>query len=567
MSAEGASGVAAAVATGRRDTVDDVPGGAATSSHRLDLLVLAGLVILAAILRLPGLNVRGTWDADQGHDLLVLWRLVYDHQIPLLGPPTSIGDFHHGALYYFLLAPFAWISGDDPVVVVGAIAVGGVCAVAVTWWLARSIGGSIAGLVAGLLMAVSSSAINESTFVWNPNLIALSASIALAGAWQAHRTGRARWWVVAAIGVVVTMECHVLGIALAPPIIARYLLDVRRASDPAIRRRLVRAGLAAIVILVIAYLPLAVHELTSNFSETRAAISFIVAGGQPVALSLPARLLFVGLRIVAWPLAGLLTDHLAIGVGLGVALIAGMAWRARVAAEPERGAVRFLAATLAFGWLVLGVGVGGLATVTPLPVDHYHAFLDPIVFVAAGLTVAGLWRLLERAALQAGPRRVAQGLVAVAIALLAAFNLAIAPPSIAADGGWSAADIAAQRILMATAGRPIELRSLPAFKAADAYGFPLIWFHADVIGTLDTPTPWSVAAAASASRTGAVAGEVPAAALGSTRAIVTVCDSLFIADCGGAAEAAAVPGTGFTLADRFQAAPGRTISIYLPAPG
>lgn len=560
--------------TSAEDPDAGASGDAPSRSARLDLLVLAGLLILAAVVRLPGLNVRGTWDADQGHDLLVLWRLVYDHQVPLLGPPTSIGDFHHGALYYFLLAPFAWISGDDPVVVVGAIAVGGVCAVAVTWWLARSIGGSIAGLVAGLLMAASSSAINESTFVWNPNLIALSASIALAGAWQAHRTGRARWWLVAAIGVVVTMQCHVLGAALAPPVVARYLLDLRRASDPEARRRLGRAGLAAVALLVVAYLPLAIHELGHNFSETRAAISFLVAGGQPVALGLPARLLFVGLRIVAWPLAGLLIDHLAIGVGLAVAVIAGLGWRVKVATEPERGAVRFLAATLAFGWLVLGAGVGGLATVTPLPVDHYHAFLDPIVFVAAGLTIAGLWRLMGKAGAAVGagagpavgPRRLGRGLLGVAVGLVIAFNVAIAPPAIAADGGWSAADNAAQQILIATAGQPIELRSLPAFKAADAYGFPLIWFHADVIGTLDTPTPWSVAAAASASRTGAVAGELPAAALDSTRPIVTVCDALFITDCGGTAEAAAVPATGFTLASRFQAAPGRTVSIYLPSP-
>ena len=59
----------------------------------------------------------------------------------------------------------------------------------VTWWLARSIGGPVAGLVAGLAMAVSASAVDESTFIWNPNLIALSSSVALAGAWYAWTTG------------------------------------------------------------------------------------------------------------------------------------------------------------------------------------------------------------------------------------------------------------------------------------------------------------------------------------------------------------------------------------------
>jgi flagellar biosynthesis protein FliQ len=532
--------------------------------RRTDLVVLVGLVMIAALLRLPGLAVRGGWDADQGRDMLVLWRLIYDHVVPLVGPPTSIGDLHHGALYYLILAPFAWISGDDPVVVTGAIAAGGVIAVAVTWWLARSIGGPIAGLVAGLLMAVSTSAINESTFIWNPNLIALSASVALAGAWQAHRTGRPRWWIVATAGLIVTIQCHVLGIALAPPLLARYLLDLRRAPGGEARAGLRRAGLAAIALIVLGYLPLIAHELGNGFSETRSLINFLAAGGQPIALGLPARLLFVGLRILAWPLEGLLTDHLAIGVLLGVAVIAGFTWRARTAGEPERGAIRFLGASLLFGWLLLAVSVGALATVTALPVDHYHAFLDPIVFIGVGLTIAGLWRLGERAGGAATPRLVARTLIGAAIGGLVAFNLAIAPPAVSPDGGWLAADVTSQRILVSTGSNPIELRGLPAFKAADAYGFPLTWFHAQVSGTIETPTAWSVAAAASASGSGAVAGDVPADTLASNGAIVTICDSLFVSDCGGAAEAAAVPAKGFDLVDRFMAAPGRTISVYLP---
>ena len=537
-----------------------------TRPSRADVIPLAGLLVIAALLRLPGLASRAGWDADQGTEMLVLWRLVYDHVIPLVGPPTSIGDLHHGVLYYFLLAPFAWISGDDPVIVAGAIAVAGVAAVGVTWWLARSIGGPIAGLVAGLLMAISASAISESTGIWNPNLIALSSSIALAGAWHAHRTGRGRWWVLAAAGLVVTVQCHILGIALAPPLLALYLLDLRRADGIKARADLRRAGLAAIAVIVLGYAPLIIHELGNGFPEVRSVIAFVTGGGQPVALSLPARLLFVGLRILAWPLVGLVTDHLVVGVVAGVVLVAGLAWRARVAPEPERGAARFLGGTLLFGWLFLGFGVGALTTVTPLPVDHYHAFLDPIVFVGAGLTAAGLWRLAARPAVGTVARNLARGLLTAAVAGLLAFNVAIAPPAQSPDGGWNAADVSAQRILMSTAGLPIELRSLPAFKAPDAYGFPLVWFHAQVSGTTDTPTPWTQAVSASADGSGSTPGDVPTSDLASGGAIVTVCDALFVHDCGGAAESAAIPATGFRLVDRFDGAPGRTISVYLPSP-
>src|SRR3954464_6261879 len=77
----------------------------ATRVSALEVAVLVGLLVLAAAVRLPGLDARGQWDADQGTDMLVLRDLVEHGDVPLLGPRTSIGSFHHGVAYYWLLAP------------------------------------------------------------------------------------------------------------------------------------------------------------------------------------------------------------------------------------------------------------------------------------------------------------------------------------------------------------------------------------------------------------------------------------------------------------------------------
>ena len=53
-----------------------------------DWAVLGLLLVLAALLRFTGLESRGRFDGDQGHDVLVLLRLVRDGTLPLLGPPT-----------------------------------------------------------------------------------------------------------------------------------------------------------------------------------------------------------------------------------------------------------------------------------------------------------------------------------------------------------------------------------------------------------------------------------------------------------------------------------------------
>jgi hypothetical protein len=403
---------------------------------------------------------------------------------------------------------------------------------------------------------------------------------------------------VAALGLLVTMQCHVLGVALVPPIVGLWVAAWRSTPGRG-RGDLVRAGLGGVAIVLLGYLPLVAYELGHDFVETRAALEFVAAGGTRVSLNLPARLLFVGLRILAWPLTGLLTNGLAIGVVTGVLVATGLAWRAGRWPGRERTAARWLGATLIFGWLVLTFGVAGLATVTPLPTDYYHAFLDPVVFVALGLGVAAVWRTPGRDAVESGPaagdaavddaaRDVARGddvavdargidaapspddaplarpalparptvvarasLVGVLLILLA-WNVAGWPPLVAADGGWPAARVAAERIERAAGPRTIRMVGLPAFKSAEAYGFPLERDGRTVVEHLapgtdrDTSSPVPDPAAA----------------------VVIVCDSLFVGDCGGPAEEESLVGAWpvrLRLVDRWRPAPGRTISVYLPS--
>jgi hypothetical protein len=561
------------------------------ADHRLELVGYGAILILAAILRLGDLAVRGTWDADQGHDMLVLRALVLDGRFPLLGPPTSIGDFHHGVLYYLLLAPAALLSRADPVAVTTWIACGGVAAVAVTGWLARSIAGPAAGLLAAFLLAVSSSAVEESTFIWNPNLIALSSSIALAAAWHAWHRRRSRWWLVAGAAAIVTMHCHVLGVILTPVIGGLLVADVRRrrrSGDRSGADAVGRAALGWLGLAAASYVPLAIHEIGSNGSELRAAIAFVTGGGGPATIALPARLPIVGLRVLGWPLTGLITAA-PLATLLSAALVVGLAvWRgwlpgsrggsrrpAAAVADPttqptdvdvatdpdagageERTAVRWLALGLAWTVVALTVGASSLATVVAgLPNDHYHAFADPMVVTLVAVGLAGLARRRPGIQGRIGVAAGAPAAVGVAIVVaLVAWNLAIQPPARAVDGGWDAARSAAGRVVALGGGAPLVLSSLPTFKSDEAVRMPLEALGADLL-------PATPAGAAHAEP-------------GAT--VVILCDQLFReaigADCGGPAEDAwlADPASGLAGASasarvtRFEAAPGRWISVYKP---
>jgi hypothetical protein len=541
------------------------------SARTRDVLALGGLLAVAAILRLPDLASRGTWDGDQGHDMLVVRALLRDGVVPLIGPPTSIGDFHHGALYYYLLAPSALPNGgDSPLAVVAFIALAGIAAVGVTWWLARSIGGPLAGFAAGLLMAVSIASIDEATFIWNPNFIALSSALALAGAWRAWSTGRTRWWLLAAAATAVTIQLHVLALAFVPVIAALLVADIRRAPNDAERRRnLLKVAVAGVAILALSYLPLLANELTANFSESRAVLDYLFGGGREGSDVNPlVRLVIAGLRIVTWPLVGLVVDAGAVALLAGLAVLALTVWLARGPAGDVRTAARWLGLGLLWSAIALGIAAPSLASVVRgLPNDHYHAFADPMVFTLVGLGVARLWawrgRLPSRRP-EGGPALPAWSGPALAVVLLGglvAWNLTHLPPAVARDLGFPGAEAAAARIGTTIGDRPTALRSIPDFKSTEAYAYPLV---RDGRHLVSIPAQGDDDEAGRAARDAAEAGAT---------ALVVICDDLFEtvtgAPCGGPAEDGEMPPGGRfgSAIDRWEASPGRWISVYLADSG
>jgi len=525
-----------------------------------DALVLGTLLVVAAAVRLVGLEGRGMFDGDQGHDMLTLLRLVRDGQVPLLGPPTSVGDFHHGAAYYYLLAPMAWLFGPEPAAILVFLALLGTAAVGLTWWLASAIGGRAAGLIAGTLLAVSPAAIDESTFIWNPSPIPFFAILALAAAWRGRQVGRARWWALAVVAAGMVIQLHVLGVVFLPPILGFGLFawrTARRAGDvPGARAALVGLGVG-LLLLAGLFIPLLVHELQSGFSETHNALAYFTApapapGQGGGTLDPFERLVFTLLRVIGWPLVGLVTSAPFVTIlFVSVTLVLG-AWRF-IAANGEEGlAVRWLGLTVAWSTLALTFLAPSLQTVVAgLPNDHYHAFLDPVVVIILAL---GLRAIAAGSGLETGMDRTARVIVAGIVLGIVAVDVSRWPPLTEPNGGWPAARNAGSRIVAASPDPVFDVRGLPLFKSAEAIGFPVVAAGGTAIIATDE-----------------VSALRPAEA-GST--IVIACDRLFAsilgADCGGPAETAflrRIPGLGTTtgapvLVEVFDASPRTSISIY-----
>ena len=511
---------------------------------RFDRLSLLLVTAVAALLRLPGIDARGAFDADQGHDMRTLVAFTRDGLVPLLGPKTSVGEFHHGAFYYFLLAPAAAISNGDPVAVTAFIALLGIGAVVLTWWLARAMAGPLAGALAGLLLAVSPAAISESTFIWNPNPIAFFAVLSLAAAWRARTPGARRTrllWAVAIGSAGAVTQLHVLGVVFLFAVLGLALLELRRDRGVALG---IGGGFG---IVVVVFLPLIVHELQTGFQETGYVLDYLRSGDPAPTGGPVAALAFTLLRIVGWPLVGLVTDVpalVAVLLAVVVGLVAVGLLRTR---GSQRTALAWLVGMLAWSAVALAFAAPSLQRVVPgLPNDHYHAFVDPIVILLIAIPAAGLLET-AMAAWRSSRRTIGAalaGVIAAGVVALMVTGLLRMPPAADPDGGWPALRAAGERIAKVVGGGPVTLVGLPDFKLPDAVGFPI-----------------------------EVAGVAMVASSGSTgRYTIVACDRLFESvmhqPCGGPAETVLVPGSSsLVLIDRFPASPRTVISIYdNPAP-
>jgi hypothetical protein len=545
-----------------------------------DIAVLAFLLLVAAALRLPNLEARGRFEYDQGEDMLTLRQFTQDGVIPLLGPKASVGDFHHGAFTFFLLEPAAWLSGSEPFGVVIEMALIGLAAVVATWWLGRVVGGRAVGTIAGLLFALSPAAVDESTFIWNPNPIPLFAAIAAGAAWKGHTTGRAAWWVVAIGSAAIVAQLHFLGLLFLPPIVGLLLFDLwraRRDRRPAVVRALVRGLLGGVAVMAVLYLPLAIYELQSGFAETRAVLAYLTAGSAGTTLDATERLVVTAFRVIGWPFIGVVTD-VPVASTLVVAIVLVLvAWHAFAARGAGGGAARWLGLSILWSIVGLAIAAPTLANVTPgLPNDHYHAFVDPLLVVAVALAGVTLGRGGARIVSDPADRRVAVAAAPggedardddprgrdvpgestrvdtaaralLAIVLLGQVGLALARQPVAdPNGGWPAARAAGQRLAQVVGSEAIDVRVLPVFEPDGGIRFPFV--HAGGLVSFD----------------------------GYSSFVVVGCDRLFeqilLAKCGGPAESEWLPrfygagatsgDTQFLLIDRFDLSPRESISVY-----
>jgi len=304
-----ASGLASA--TSSPDRPAPVASGAARAGGGASI---AAVTLLAALLRLPTLGTQSFW-LDEAYTE----RLVR----------MSFGGLLHGIratestppLYYVLAWAWVRVFGRGEVGLRSLSALAGIALVPVAGLAARRLAGARAGIIAGLLLAVSPLMVWFSQEARAYSLAALLATLSvlcLVGYAQAGGTRRAvRWLAGWALASALGLATHYFAAFIVAPEVA-WLLWLARPRPPA---RLV-AALGCVAIVAIAVAPLALVQRGSGHAD------YIAQGSLATRVAQVPKQLLVGYSSPGQTVIAVLAAVLVLGAA-GVPLVVWREPRAR----------------------------------------------------------------------------------------------------------------------------------------------------------------------------------------------------------------------------------------------
>lgn len=153
-------------------------------------ILLLPIIVLATFFRVYHVDQTYGFYGDQGQDLIAIDHWVKTGQIPIRGILTSIGTFHMGPLYYYLIAPFAVLLNGDSIAPVYLFVISGIFLVVTGFIFGLKFFNLPTAIILSFLLAISPHAIFVSRGAYSPNLQIFTCLLMLTLLFQFMKTGK-----------------------------------------------------------------------------------------------------------------------------------------------------------------------------------------------------------------------------------------------------------------------------------------------------------------------------------------------------------------------------------------
>lgn len=350
--------------------------------NRSEFIVISIVILIALLFRLFRIGEYLTFLGDEGRDVRVV-RNILKGDLAFIGPQTSIGNMYLGPLYYYIMAPALLLSNFNPIGPAILNALLGALTVALTWWVARSWFGKVAGVLAGLFMAISPVAIIYSRSSWNPNPMPLFSLLAVFGLYKVWQKKDYCWLIITAIAFAFAMQMHYLGLLLIPTLALFWFLSLKKTKkNKKKKKQFLLTSLKSLIIFLFLMSPLVLFDLKHQGMNYNAFKSFFTTRQTTINLN-PTnsdRLVPVWNKITGDLLLGQTEENIAL-FSLSIFILTLWVF-IKDRKKPQ--------SMVMLAWI--GFAVLGLSMYKQHVYAHYFGFFWPAIYILAGWIISRLFQ-------------------------------------------------------------------------------------------------------------------------------------------------------------------------------
>ena len=189
------------------------------------LIAVVFLFSVGAFLRFFQILETTTFLGDQGRDAIVMRNIATLQDLPALGPITSVGSIYLGPLYYYMMAPWLWLSGFNPVgPAIGIALITSVCLV-LQYIAVKEMVNKQTALLSVAFSTFSWVLVEYARFSWNPNLLPQTTLFAIYSLYKIVKTKQLKYFVIHGALLSLAVQLHYLAIFLIPVTIVVLLFN------------------------------------------------------------------------------------------------------------------------------------------------------------------------------------------------------------------------------------------------------------------------------------------------------------------------------------------------------
>ena len=356
----------------------------------LKIVLLTILLLVSVFFRFWQIRDYVVFLGDEGRDMIVMRDIFVKGKIPFLGPSASVGGFYLGPIYYWMAAPFLWLSNYDPAGPAYLVAMVGVLTVLLLFKFLKDTVGLWPAFFASILYSTAPLIVRYSRSSWNPNVLPFFALLMIYFLYLGISKKKFLNFLFAGAAFGICIQLHYLAALLAAIAALIVLVNVNFKKWPLV----LTLSLAG---AFISFSPFLIFEIKNHFPNFQTILEFVGRGSNVGYKSenLVYLVFDIGNNFLSQlsHVTGTIYTKAAF-LFLSIGLIWGLfkSWK--------DGKTRIIF-TIVLIWLI--GGLAGLRFYTGQIQDYYFGFMFPAPFLAAGLVFYQLWqkRLLKVVALAA----------------------------------------------------------------------------------------------------------------------------------------------------------------------